>query len=344
MNRPPSPLTMLLSRHTRRREFIAGLAAAVAWPVVARAQQRDRVRRVGVLTPYGENDPTTKVLLRAFVQRLAALGWSEGHNLRLDDRSVGDLERVRFNAKELVAQQPDVILVDSTPHTAALQRETRTIPIVFVGVSDPVGSGFVAGLPRPGGNITGFTAEDPSMAGKRVELLNEIAPGRKLVAAVFNPDTAPFVRTYYLPQFEAATRSLGLQSIVAPVHNEAEIETVMTSLGRGPAASVVLMPDGFLYARRARIISLAAQYSLPTVSLNVKWVVDGGLLFYGPDYLDFYRRAADYVDRILQGARPEDLPVQLPVKFEMAVNVKTAKAIGLTISESFLLRADEVIE
>jgi putative tryptophan/tyrosine transport system substrate-binding protein len=327
----------------KRRDFIVGIGSAAAWTLTAGAQQRDRVRRVGVLTPYGENDPTTKVVLRAFVQRLAALGWSEGHNLRLDDRAVGDLERVRFNAKELVAQQPDVILVDSTPHTAALQRETRTIPIVFVGVSDPVDSGFVAGLPRPGGNITGFSAEDPSMAGKWVELLNEIAPGRKLVAAVFNPETAPYVRTY-LPQFEAATRSLGLQSIVAPVHNEAEIETVMTLLGRGPAANVVIMPDVFLYARRARIISLAAQYSLPTVSSSVRWVEDGGLLFYGPDYLDFYRRAADYVDRILQGAKPEDLPVQLPVKFEMAVNVKTAKAIGLTISESFLLRADEVIE
>ena len=331
----------------RRREFIAGLGGAAAWPLAARAQQRDRVRRVGVMTQWGENDPNTKVfLLSAFVRGLAALGWSEGRNLRLDVRwAGGDPERVRLNAKDLVAQQPDVIFADSTPQTAALQRETRTIPIVFVGVSDPVGSGFVAGLPRPGGNITGFSIQDSSMAGKWVELLREIAPDRKLVAAMFNPDTAPWVRTYYLPQFEAATRSLKVQSTVAPVHSEAEIQTVMTALGRGPAAGVVVMPDVFVYDRRALIFSLAVQYSVPTIYFTVFWVRDGGgLLSYGPDYADFYRRAADYVDRILNGAKPEDLPVQLPVKFEMAVNVRTAKAIGLAIPESFLLRADEVIE
>jgi putative tryptophan/tyrosine transport system substrate-binding protein len=251
----------------RRREFISGVAGiAVAWPLMARAQQRDRARRVGVLTPWSEDDPGGQKSLRPFVQRLTELGWSENYNLRIDLRwAGGDLERLRLNAKELVAQQPDVILADSSPQTAALQREARNIPIVFVGVSDPVGSGFVAGLSRPGGNITGFSNQDPSMAGKWVDLLNSIAPGRKLVAAVFNPDTAPYVRTYYLSQFEAATRSLGVNSIVAPVHNEAEIETVMTSLGRGPAASVVLMPDAFVFARRASIISLATQYCVPTI-------------------------------------------------------------------------------
>jgi putative tryptophan/tyrosine transport system substrate-binding protein len=331
-----------------RREFIAGLGGAAAWPLAARAQQGERLRRVGVLTPWSEDDPVTGNggdLHLALVRRLWELGWSEGHNLRIDLRwARGDLERVRLNAKELVALQPDVILADSSPQTAAVQREARNIPIVFVGVSDPVGSGFVAGLSRPGGNITGFTNQDPSMAGKWVDLLNSIAPGRKLVAAVFNPDTAPYVRTYYLSQFEAATRSLGVNSIVAPVHDEAEIETVMTSLGRGPAASVVLMPDAFVYAHRASIISLAAQYSIPTIYFVVFWVRDGGLLSYGPDYADLYRRAADYVDRILHGAKPADLPVQLPVKFEMALNNKTAKTLGLEVPPSILLSADEVIE
>jgi putative ABC transport system substrate-binding protein len=328
----------------RRREFIAGIGSAVAWPVVARAQQGERVRRVGVLMPWSENDPAIKVNLSAFIQGLASLGWSEGRNLRIDVRwAAGDLELVRLYAKELIAQQPDVILTDGTPQTAALQRETRTIPIVFVDVADPVGSGFVASLSRPGWNVTGFSIQAPSLAGKWVELLNEVAPGRKLIAAMFNPDTAPW--KYYLPHFEAATRSLGVNSIVARVHNEAEIETVMTSLGRGPAASVVLMPDAFVYLHRAPIISLAAQYSVPTIYFLTIWVRDGGLLSYGPpNVTDQYRLAAPYVDHILHGAKPEDLPVQLPVKFGMAVNVKTAKAIGLTIPESFLLRADEVIE
>jgi putative ABC transport system substrate-binding protein len=328
----------------KRRDFIAGLGAAV-WPLAARAQQGERVRRVGVLMTSSESDPNTKFLLPAFVQELAALGWSEGRNLRLDIRwAGGDLERATLNAKELIALQPDVILADATPHTAALQRETRTIPIVFVSVSDPVGSGFVASLPRPGGNITGFSAVDASVAGKWVELLNEIAPDVKRVAVMFNPDTAPYVRKYYLPSFEAAARSLKVQSSMAPVHSEAEIETVMTSLGRGPAAGLVVVPDSFVYAHRTSIISLAAQYSVPTIYYTAFCVRDGGLLSYGPDYADLFRRGATYVDRILNGAKPEDLPVQLPVKFEMAVNVKTAKGIGVPIPESFLLRADEVIE
>jgi putative tryptophan/tyrosine transport system substrate-binding protein len=240
--------------------------------------------------------------------------------------------------------QPDVIFADTTLQTAALQQETRTIPIVFVGVSDPVGSGFVASLARPGGNITGFSIQDASMAGKWVELAREIAPDRMLVAAVFNPDTATYVRTYYLPHFEAATRSLGVRSMVAPVHNASDIETVMTSLGRGPAVSVVLMPDVFVYARRARIISLAAQYGVPTIHFYASWVRNGGLLSYGPDYLDLYRRAGTYVDRILRGAKPADLPVQLPMKYEMVVNLKTASALGLTIPPNLLAIADEVIE
>ena len=211
----------------RRREFISLMGgAAAAWPLAARGQQGDRIRRIGVLTPYSENDPYARAQFDAFVQGLAELGSSEGRNLRMDvPRAAGDLDRVRMYAKELVMLQPDAILVDSTPQTAALQRETRTIPIVFVVVSDPVGSGFVAGLPRPGGNMTGFSTQEPTMAGKWVELLTEIAPDRRRIAAMFNPETAPYVRSYYLPPFEAAARSLKVEPIVVPVHSDAEIET-----------------------------------------------------------------------------------------------------------------------
>jgi putative ABC transport system substrate-binding protein len=329
----------------RRREFIAGLGVAAAWPLAARAQQSDRVRRVGVLLPWSEDHRLTKVILSAIVEGLASLGWSEGRDLRTVVRSSGDdPELVRRYARELVAQQSDVILAQGTLATVAVQRETRTIPIVFWDVSDPVGSGLVAGLSRPGGNTTGFSHLEPSMASKWVELISEVAPGLKLVAAMFNPDRAPYVGTYYLPQFEAAARSLNVQSIAAPVRNEAEIEAVMTSLGRGPAAGVILMPDVFLSLHLAPIFSLAAHYSLPTSTFSDEWVRAGGLLSYGPDFTDFNRLAASYVDRIFRGAKPADLPVQLPTKFRLVINLKTAKAIGLTISESFLLRADEVIE
>jgi len=328
----------------RRREFVAAVGATVVWPLTVHAQQTERMRRIGVLTPYSENDPVARAQFNAFVQGLAELGWSEGRNLRMDVRwAAGDLERVRMYAKELVMLQPDVILVDSTPQTAALQRETRTIPIVFVVVSDPVGSGFVAGLPRPGGNMTGFSNQDPTMGGKWVELLKEIAPNLSRVAAMYNPETAPFVRSYYLPPFEAAARSLKIEPIVALVHSDAEIETAITSLGR-ESGGVVIMPDAFLNSHRATIISLAARNKVPAVSQTSFITRDGGLISYGPDLADLYRRGAGYVDRILRGARPSDLPVQLPAKFEMAVNVKTAKTLGLTVPPSLLARADEVIE
>jgi putative ABC transport system substrate-binding protein len=328
----------------RRWEFIAGLSAA-AWPSAARAQQGDRVPRVGVLLPWNENDSTFKAFVSEFVLGLEVLGWSEGRNLFMDFRWGGvDLELARLNARERIARQHDVILADTTPQTVVLQRETRTILIVFTDVSDPVGSGFVASIPRPSGNITGFAVQEPSMASKWVELLNEIAPDRKLIAAIFNPDMSPYVATYYVPQFEAAARSLKMESLVAPVRNEEEIETVMTSLGRGPPASVILIPDNFVYVHRAPVISLALHYRVPTIYFTRWTVKEGGLLSYGPAGTDEWRRAASYVDRILRGAKPADLPVQLPVKFEMAINVRTAKAIGITIPESLLLRADEVIE
>jgi putative tryptophan/tyrosine transport system substrate-binding protein len=329
----------------RRRTFIAGLASSVAWPVVARAQQSERVRRIGVLWAFSEIDPMAKSIHSAFTRGLAELGWIEGRNVRIDFRWAGaSVDRARAYAKELVGLQPDAILADSTPQTAAIQRETSTIPIVFVMVSDPVGFGFVAGVPRPGGNITGFAWGEPTMGGKWLELLTEIAPAVRRVVAIFNPDTAPYVASYYLPSFDAAARSFKVVPSVVPVHTDAEIEMVMTSLGREPKGGLVVMPDNFVIDRREAIISLAAQYKVPAVYSFSSFSRDGGLLSYGPDQVDPFRRATTYVDRILRGEKPAELPVQYPTKFETAVNLKTAKALGLTVPQSILLRADEVIE
>jgi putative tryptophan/tyrosine transport system substrate-binding protein len=329
----------------RRREFIAGVGSAAAWPLVAWAQQPERMRRVSVLMGFDETDPEAKDWLSGFTQGLVELGWTGGRNLRVDIRwAAGNIDRMRMFAKELVDLQPDVILANSTPATAAVQRETRTIPIVFAPVGDPVGAGFVDGLPRPGGNLTGFISYEASVAGKWLEFLTEVAPGVKRAAIMFNPDTAPGGGSYYLPPFEAAARSLKVAPIVAPVHNEAEIETVMTSLGREPAGSLIVMGDPFTEVRRALIISLASRNNVPAIYPNSAWVRDSGLLSYGADFRDIFLRAASYVDRILRGAKPGELPVQVPVKFEMALNAKTAKALGLTVPPSILLRADEVIE
>ena len=249
-----------------------------------------------------------------------------------------------MSAKELLGLQPDLILAHGTPVTAVFQRETRTIPIVFASVSDPVGEGFVASLPRPGGNITGFIRQEATVAGKWLELLTEIAPGVKRVAAIFNPDTAPGGGLYVLPAFEAAARSFKVALITAPIHSDAEIETFITSLGREPGGGLVVPPDNFVESHRAHIISLATRNSVPAVYPDSVWARDGGLLSYGPDRKDIFRRSAVYVDRILRGAKPVELPVQLPTKFEMAVNLKTAKALGLEVPPSLLTRADEVIE
>jgi putative ABC transport system substrate-binding protein len=302
------------------------------------------MRRLGVLIP-GENDPEGKADLSAFTEGLAKLGWTDGRNLRMDVRwATGNLDRARMFAKELVGLRPDVILSEGTSGTAALQRETRTIPIVFAAVGDPVGSGFVASLTRPGGNITGFTFVEASMAGKYLELLTEIAPGVKRAAIMFNPEMTSGGGSYYLPLFEAAARSLKVAPIVAPVHSDAEIETVITSLGREPGGGLVVSTDPFMFVHRAPTILLAARNNVPAVYWNNVFPRDGGLVSYGPDPMDIFRRSASYVDRILRGAKPADLPVQLPVRFEMVLNAKTAKALGLTVPQSILLRADEVIE
>jgi putative ABC transport system substrate-binding protein len=251
---------------------------------------------------------------------------------------------MRTFAKELVDLQPDVILANSTPVTAALQRATATIPIVFAVASDPVGSGFAASLPHPGGNITGFSHTEASLAGKWLELLMEIAPGLKRAAMMFNPDTAPYVRSYFLPSFEAAAQSFNVEPIVASVHNDSEIEAVITALGREPVGGLLGMPDNFIEIHRAQIISLAAQKKVPAVYQIAVNARDGGLLAYGANFRDIFRRAASYVDGILRGAKPSELPVQMPTKYVMVLNAKTAKALGLAVPPSILLRADEVIE
>jgi len=326
----------------RRRSFITLLGGAVAWPLAARAQQAGRVRRIGVLMPYDEDDLVQKTRLSAFIQALAGLGWVDGRNVRIDLRwGGGDVNRIRALAQELVGLQPDIIVTIETPATAGVQRETLTIPIVFANVSDPVASGLVERLNRPSGNVTGFATAEASLGGKWLELLSEIAPGLKRAAIMFNPEINTAV---YMPSFETAARSLKVVPIMAPVHSDVEIETAITALGREPGGGLVVQSGGFLVSHRAPIILAAARNNVPAVYIQSDFARDGGLLSYGPDLVDNFRRAATYVDRILRGEKPGDLPVQFPVKYEMVVNLKTAKALGLAIPPSIMLRADEVIE
>jgi putative tryptophan/tyrosine transport system substrate-binding protein len=326
----------------KRREFIAGLGRA-AWPLAARAQRGDRVQRIGVLMPGDENDPALMPYISAFTQALAHLGWTEGRNVRFDVRwGSDDTNRIRAFAQELVGLQPDIIVASSTPVTAALRQETRTIPIVFVTVSDPVASSIVAALNQPGGNITGFALYETPLGSKWLELLAEIAPGLKRAAIMFNPDTAPV--SVYMPSFERAARSLKVEAITAPVHDDVEIETAIIALGREPGGGLVVMPDTFTVVHRVPLISAASRNNVPAVYWQPDFARDGGLLSYGVDQVDTWRRAAPYVDRILRGAKPGDLPVQFSAKYELILNLKTAKALGITIPPNLLAIADEVIE
>jgi putative tryptophan/tyrosine transport system substrate-binding protein len=331
----------------KRREFIAGIGGAAAgWPLFVHAQQPSRLRRISVLMALDESEPEGKAQLLGFTHGLSELGWTVGPNLQMDIRwGAGDVSRIRTFAKELVALRPDVILAQGTPVTAALHRETWTIPIVFVTVTDPVGEGFVAGLPSPAGNITGFITSEAAMGSKMLDLLMDIAPGVRRVAMIFNPDTTPRAGMYYFREFEAAARTIKVEPIAATARSDAEIESIVTTLGPGPGNGLIVMPDYFMLNHSRPIISLAAQNSVPAI-YPWRFVVsrDGALLSYGPDFRDIVRRAAPYVDRILRGANPGELPVQVPTKFEMAVNVKTAKALGLEVPPSILLAADEVIE
>jgi putative ABC transport system substrate-binding protein len=293
---------------------------------------------------YDENDPDEKPRLSAFTQALAGLGWTDGRNVRMDLRwAGGDINRIRGHARELVGLQPDIIVADTTPATVALQRETRTIPIVFATVAEPVASGIVVRLDRPSGNITGFAILEASLGGKWLELLLEFAPGVKRAAIMFNPDTAA-APSAYVPSLETAARSLKVEPIIAPVHSDAEIETAIIALGRAPGGGLVVIPDIWMNAHRAQTILAAARNGVPAVNWYSDFAREGGLLSYGPDLIDVYRRAATYVDRILRGEKPGDLPVQFPTKFEMVVNLKTARTLGLTLPPTLLVAADEVVE
>jgi putative ABC transport system substrate-binding protein len=329
----------------RRREFITLLGGAAAWPLTARAQQPERMRRIGVLMGYAESDREGQAFIAAFREGLQKIGWVEGRNIRIDTRwaTPGDAElRQRF-AKELIALQPDLILSHATPTTAALLQQTRTIPIIFATVSDPVGSGFVASFPRPGGNVTGFTNIEPTMGGKWLELLKEIAPRVNRVAFLFNPATAPYAE-YFLNPFKAAAASFAVEAIAAPVHDTSELETVVAAQAREPNGGLIVMTDVFNTAHRAEITSMAARYRFPAVYPYRFFAEVGGLLSYGSKLADNYRRAAEYADRILKGEKPSDLPVQAPVKYELVINLKTAKALGLEVPLQLQQRADEMIE
>jgi len=331
----------------KRREFVTLLGAAAAgWPLAALAQHSGQRRRIGVLLGGAADDPQIVAGLAAFKTALQELGWIDGRNIEADYRfAATDADRMHAFAKELVAQQPDLILGQSTPVIAALQRETKTIPIVFVIVSDPVGSGFVESLPRPGGNITGFINIEASLSGKWIEMLKEIVPRITRAALMFNPQTATYFAFYQQP-FEAAARSNGIEPIAAPVRAAADIERVFESLDNRPDTGLVLLPDIFTTTKRNLdlITSLAARARVPTIYPYRYMVAAGGLVSYGIDSADLYRRAPAYIDRILKGAKPADLPVQLPTKFELAINLKAAKALSLDIPATLLGRADEVIE
>jgi putative ABC transport system substrate-binding protein len=331
--------------HIGRREFISAIGgAAVGWPVAARAQQATGMRRVAFLHPYAENDPEVLVRVIAFREGLEAFGWIENRNIRIEHRYSGaDLDRIRAYATELVSSAPDLIVGSGTPITAALKQATDTIPIVFNVVNDPVGQGFVASLSRPGGNITGFTFIDFPMIGKWLEIIKEIAPGVRRVTLMFNPATMPFYPAF-LRELGRAPETLAIELSASPVHDEAEVEEAITAFAREPGGGLIAAPDAFINNHRRVIMALTEQHRLPAIYGIREFVTEGALISYGPDTADIVRRSATYVDRILKGENPANLPVQAPTKYELVINLKTAKVLGLTVPQSILARADEVIE
>jgi putative ABC transport system substrate-binding protein len=329
----------------RRREFISGLGSvAVAWPSAARGQQPNRVRRIGVLMGYAENDLEAEDWVTAFAQGLREVGWRENSSVQIEYRWGGNNpERIASFAAQLVGLKPDAILASNTPTLAALHQATRTIPIVFANVSDPVGGGFVQAFSRPGGNITGFVAAEASLGGKWFTLLKEIAPGVKRVAFIFNPNTAPYAGDFVRDAAAAAT-SFGAEVVATPVHDDLEIERDIALLASAPNGGLIVLPSAFTSEHRENIISLAVRHLLPAVYAYRYFALDGGLMSYGNNIPDQFRQAATYVDRVLKGDKPSDLPIQAPTKFQFVINLKTAKALGLTVPPNLLATADEVIE
>jgi putative ABC transport system substrate-binding protein len=329
----------------QRREFITLLGASTfAWPLAARAQQATGVRRVAFLHPLAENDAEAQARVIAFRVGLESLGWTENRNIRIEHRySGGDLGRIRAYATELVHSAPGLIVGSGTPIVAALKEATSTIPIVFNLVNDPVGQGFVASLSRPGGNITGFSFIDFPLIGKWLEMIKEIAPGVRHIALMFNPDTTPFYPAF-LHELEAANKSLAVELSASPVHDEVEVEAAITALAREPGGGLIAAPDAFINNHRRAIMTLTQRHRLPAIYGFRQFAREGALISYGPDSADIVRRSAGYVDRILKGERPTDLPVQAPTKYELVINLKTAKALGIDVPLHLQQIADEVIE
>jgi putative tryptophan/tyrosine transport system substrate-binding protein len=328
----------------QRREFITLLGgAAVTWPLATEAQQPERMRRVGVLMGMAD-DPEAQARVTALKQGLQELGWTDGRNIQIETRfGAADAGRIRAHAAELVALAPDVIVGQTTPVIQALRRATSSISIVMAAVNDPVDQGFVSSLAHPGGNITGFMFVDFQMVGKWLEMLKEAAPGVSRTLLIFNPDTSPYYYVY-LRSFEALPRSIAVEVTAAPVRDTAQIEDAIAKLAREPGGGLIFPADAFTIVHHQLLIRLAQQHRLPAVYAFRSYVAQGALMSYGPDPYDNFRRSASYVDRIFKGAKPADLPVQEPTKFELAINLKTAKALGLDVPQSLLVRADEVIE
>jgi putative ABC transport system substrate-binding protein len=334
-----------MALNVRRRQFIAALggAAVITWPLTARAQQPTRSRRIGVLVPFNEGAPEVQERLTAFTKRLQDLGWTDGHNIQIDYRFTGgNAERLRIGAGELVAVAPDVIFVYADPTVTALMQATHVIPIVFAEVSDPVGSGFVASLARPGGNVTGFHNFETTIGGKWLEVLKQVAPGVRRVAVVLNPDVAANVT--FLHSADVGAASLGMTVTAAGVHDAVDIEPALSAFARDANGGLIVAPAPVTIANRELIFAQAAKLRLPAIYSSRFFPKGGGLISYGPDAIEEWRGAATYVDRILRGANPGELPVQLPTRYELVINLKTAKALGLTVPPSLLVAADEVIE
>jgi putative tryptophan/tyrosine transport system substrate-binding protein len=333
----------------RRRDFMAVLGGAavpsILWRSAACAQDGGEPRRVGVLSSLGESDPEARSMAASFHRALQEAGWIDGRNVRIEHRwAAGSVERLEAFAKELVGWRANVIVAHTTPSVIALRKETATIPIVFAQISDPIGAGFIANVARPGGNITGFSNFEASIGSKWIELLKETAPGVMRGAILFNPETAPYVGRYYQGPFEAAARSFGVQPSASPVRSGAEIASALAALQGEPPGGLIVMPDTFNIVHRQQIIELAARHRVPAIYPYGFAVREGGLISYGVDPVDLFRRAAGYVDRVLKGAKAAELPMQAPVKFELLINLKTANALALKIPQTLLATADDVIE
>jgi putative ABC transport system substrate-binding protein len=328
----------------RRRNFLALVGGAAAWPAVARAQQTERMRQIGFLLGLAEKDPEANTRIKAFRLGMRDLGWIEGRNVHIEYRFAGsNLELIKRHVAELVRLAPNVIVANNTPVMAALKPATSAIPIVFVVVNDPVGQGFISSLARPGANITGFSFIEPEIVGKWINLLSDVKPSLSRVALMFNPDTAPYYNVY-LRSFNALPQQTSVEVKASHVRNLAEVDLAVEELGRVPGSALMAAGDPFILSVRGAIAKAANQHRVPIISPYRQFAVEGSLMSYGPDTADIFRRSTSYVDRILKGELPRNLPAQSPTKFELVINLRAAKALGLSVRETFLQLADEVIE